>query len=190
MNPLRNFAAVHWLSSEKNVLTACATVDLPPPPLGRLGLISLPERNGLLRRPERHWRRAAIGPPLAMMPLRGFGGDGSRCRRDRKGSSNISHSTIPTKSAKRASRKGIAAIMKATGWLAGVVAQEALLDTPIGEDRGRMRLSCACRANGPNRNRRSLYRRPLSHDFGGYASDRARNRSQSVAWLAVRWENL
>jgi hypothetical protein len=25
MNPLRNFAAVHWLSSEKNVLTALPT---------------------------------------------------------------------------------------------------------------------------------------------------------------------
>src|SRR5580704_10061516 len=60
-------------------------------------LIFIAERSGLLRRLERHCRRAEIwagGPirdltPLAMVPLRGFGGDGAWCRCNRKGSSNV-----------------------------------------------------------------------------------------------------
>src|SRR5580700_11100605 len=59
-------------------------------------LIFIAERSGLPRRRERHCRRAEIRAdwpysdpaPLAMVPLRGFGGDGARRRCNRKGSSN------------------------------------------------------------------------------------------------------
>ena len=48
-------------------------------------------------RMERHCRRAEIRAgwpypdptPLAIVPLRGFGGDGAWCRCNRKGSSNV-----------------------------------------------------------------------------------------------------
>src|ERR1700730_4488443 len=64
-------------------------------------LIFIAERSGLPRRLERHCRHAEIragGPirdpaPLAMVPLRGFGGDGAWCRRNRKGSSNVARQT-------------------------------------------------------------------------------------------------
>jgi hypothetical protein len=60
-------------------------------------LIFIAERSGLPRRLERHCavpRYGPIGPirdptPLAMVPLRGFGGDGAWCRCTRKGSSNV-----------------------------------------------------------------------------------------------------
>src|SRR6202030_2373080 len=60
-------------------------------------LIFIAERSGLQRRLERHCRRAEIWAggsirdlaPLAMVPLRGFGGGGAWCRCNRKGSSNV-----------------------------------------------------------------------------------------------------
>ena len=67
-------------------------------------LIFIAERSGLLRRRERHCRRAEIragGPsgipaPLAMVPLRGFGGDGAGAVATEK-DPQMSHSKIPTK---------------------------------------------------------------------------------------------
>src|ERR1700738_5280793 len=55
-------------------------------------LIFIAERSGLQRRLERHCRRAEIWAggsirdlaPLAMVPLRGFGGGGAWCRCNRK----------------------------------------------------------------------------------------------------------
>jgi hypothetical protein len=66
--------------------------------LGDRPSIFIAERSGLQRRRERHCRHAEIRAgwpypvdpaPLAIVPLRGFDGDGAWCRRNRKGSSNV-----------------------------------------------------------------------------------------------------
>jgi hypothetical protein len=53
--------------------------------------------------------------------------------------------------------------------LCGCGAQEARLDTDIGEGRGRTRLLCLS-ASRPDRSRRCPHHRPLSHGFGGTAN--------------------
>jgi hypothetical protein len=65
--------------------------------VGDWRLIFIAKRSGFPRRRERHCRRTEIRADwpysdpalLAMVPLRGFGGDGAWCRRNRKGSSNV-----------------------------------------------------------------------------------------------------
>src|ERR1700730_12329621 len=157
-------------------------------------LIFIAERSGLLRRRERHCRRAEIRAdwpysdpaPLAMVPLRGFGGDGAWCRCNRKGSANVAQQNSqkdrgcarqePRETACKAwdhslgfdpqrdqaggrprpaqtaqgdndrhhyEGDGLAAAL-GPRLLCGCGAQEARLDTDIGEGRGRTRLSCAC----------------------------------------------
>src|SRR5580704_12151831 len=158
-------------------------------------LIFIAERSGLLRRRERHCRRAEIRAdwpysdpaPLAMVPLRGFGGDGARRRCNRKGSSNVAQQNPlkdqvgacqdPREKANEARKHSVGfdpqrdqaggrscfvkpaqgdndrrhheddGLAAALGprLLCGCGAQEARLNTDIGEGRGRTRLSCACR---------------------------------------------
>jgi hypothetical protein len=48
-------------------------------------------------RPLKSQRLFRDPAPLAMMPLRGFGGDGAWCRRNRKKDPKMSHSKTPTK---------------------------------------------------------------------------------------------
>src|SRR3984893_3534345 len=154
-------------------------------------LIFIAERSGLQRRLERHCRRAEIWAggsirdlaPLAMVPLRGFGGGGAWCRCNRKGSSNVAQQNPqkdqvcarqepretaceawendpqrdqaggrprPAQTAQGDNDRhyyegdGLAAAL-GSRLLCGCGAQEARLDTDIGEGRGRTRLSCACR---------------------------------------------
>jgi hypothetical protein len=66
-------------------------------------LIFIAERSGLFLRMECHCRHAEIRAgwpirdpaPPAIVPLRGFGGDGAWCRCNRKGSSNVAQQNPP-----------------------------------------------------------------------------------------------